>query len=407
MSPIKPDKVVRDRLEISPASAARMSLGFVFSGCHKRGGVERIVHEAARWFSSRGHEVTVYAEDADLTELPGVSWVRLTPRRRPAMLWSTWFGQAAAEATSVAAHDHVVSFGVAGFEPDVLWVNSVHGQWLRAAISADAGAPLHRHPRLRYLMPKHLGLLWQERRYYSRGAGPVIVVADQVGRDLTALYGVAPSRLTTVHNGFDPVEVNEERSRALRQEARATFGFADGDVVALMVANELPRKGFGELLSAVEAIEDPRLRVLLLGRRAPGAGYRPALDRLGDRIVYGGSLGDMGQGYAAGDVMVLPTRYEAFCLAIVESLAAGLPVITSSAPGAGDLIRPGQNGLILSDPRDVGELVLALRRALDDDERRRWASGAAPSVRHLSWATLCAQVERVLVSAPSARTSAG
>ena len=50
---------------------------------------------------------------------------------------------------------------------------------------------------------------------------------------------------------------------------------------------------------------------------------------------------------AAGDVFVLPTAYDAFANVCLEAMACGLPVITTAANGAAELIRDGENGYVL------------------------------------------------------------
>jgi glycosyltransferase involved in cell wall biosynthesis len=75
-------------------------------------------------------------------------------------------------------------------------------------------------------------------------------------------------------------------------------------------------------------------------------------------------------------------------MAIVEALASGLPVLTTSVPGAGDLVQPDVNGLLLHDPEDVDALTVLVRRIADDDVRAGLAAAARPSVDQLTWAKL-------------------
>jgi UDP-glucose:(heptosyl)LPS alpha-1,3-glucosyltransferase len=217
----------------------------------------------------------------------------------------------------------------------------------------------------------------------------VVVVADAVGHDLTRLYGVAPALLATVHNGFDPAEFAPERRATERAEARAQWGLDDTAVVLCMVANELPRKGYDVLLRAAAEVGDDRLHVLLAGTADP-AGYDRLVDDLGlaRRVHYIGRQSDVGRVHSAADAFVLPTKYEAFCLAIVEALASGLPVVTTSVPGAGDAVVEGVNGLLQKDPEDHHELAGLLAVVADDGERERLAAAARPSVEHLRWSTL-------------------
>ncbi|MGI8678586.1 MAG: glycosyltransferase [Jatrophihabitans sp.] len=52
----------------------------------------------------------------------------------------------------------------------------------------------------------------------------------------------------------------------------------------------------------------------------------------------------------------MPTKFEVFCLAVVEAPACELPVITTAVPGAGDLIEHGINGLVQHEPSSRGSV---------------------------------------------------
>jgi glycosyltransferase involved in cell wall biosynthesis len=361
-----------------------MKIALVFPGCHKRGGVERSVWEAAhRWRSD--HQITVVSSIVDAQGLDGVEI-----RQVPSDDLSPWrFGRAARGLYHMTEFDHVVSFGVLPVPATVLWVNSVHRAWLEASRRFPGPSRL-RNPMLRYVMPRHVERLLLERRYFrAPDRSLVVTVADAVGRDLTRLYGVDPSLLTTVHNGFDPAEFDPGRRDRDGAAARDAWHIPRDAVVLCMVANELPRKGYDVVLRAVAEQGDPRLHVVLAGSADP-SGYDRLVEslRLNGRVHYVGQQSDVGRLHAASDAFVLPTKYEAFCLAIIEALASGLPVITTSVPGAGDVITHGANGLIQHYPEDHVELARLLDIVADDDSRRKLAAATRPSVDHLSWATL-------------------
>jgi glycosyltransferase involved in cell wall biosynthesis len=101
--------------------------------------------------------------------------------------------------------------------------------------------------------------------------------------------------------------------------------------------------------------------------------------------------------HAAADLLVLPTQYEAFALTVVEALASGLPVITTTVPGAGDLVRHDGNGLLQQDATDAIELASLLELALDRSRRERWAAAAPEAVAGYEWTTLMSHYERVLL----------
>jgi UDP-glucose:(heptosyl)LPS alpha-1,3-glucosyltransferase len=67
--------------------------------------------------------------------------------------------------------------------------------------------------------------------------------------------------------------------------------------------------------------------------------------------------------------MVLPTLYDPFANVCLEAMACGKPVITTSANGAAEIIRPGETGFVQKDPRSYIELALLLEKCLDREKR--------------------------------------
>jgi D-inositol-3-phosphate glycosyltransferase len=74
--------------------------------------------------------------------------------------------------------------------------------------------------------------------------------------------------------------------------------------------------------------------------------------------------------YGAADFLVMPSHYDAFGAVAGEAMAAGLPVISTSMVGAEpDLIRDNTSGIVIP-PGDADALEMALRRMLEDGQRR-------------------------------------
>jgi UDP-glucose:(heptosyl)LPS alpha-1,3-glucosyltransferase len=360
-----------------------MRLALVFTGSFRAGGVERIVYEVARKLGGR-HEVTVFADTWDDSGTPGVVYERVGPMRGPKSLVPLEFARRSTRQVARHDFDRVVSFGVNCPAGDVLWVNSVHAAWL------ERKGPVI--GRLRRFRPVDRALLELERdRYGRRRYTCLIAVAEGVARDLGRLYGVPRGDVDVLPNGFDPEEFSPERRRSLRAEERARLGLADDDVVLLMVANELERKGFPVLVEAVERLGNPRVKILLAGRADPAT----------NKVQWLGPQDDVGRTHAAADLFVLPTQYEAACLSIVEALGSGLPVITTAVEGARDHIASGENGLLQTDPLDAAELASLLITALDPAARHAWAEAAPASVAELTWDRICDRLDAVLAALPS------
>ena len=91
---------------------------------------------------------------------------------------------------------------------------------------------------------------------------------------------------------------------------------------------------------------------------------------VGDRVHLPGAQADIRRLYAAADVFVLPSRFEGFPNALLESMAAGLPSVAADCPtGPREIIRDGHDGLLV-ETEDVDALAEALSRLIGDADLR-------------------------------------
>jgi UDP-glucose:(heptosyl)LPS alpha-1,3-glucosyltransferase len=141
--------------------------------------------------------------------------------------------------------------------------------------------------------------------------------------------------------------------------------------VLLFLGTGYGRKGLDRVLGALPALlrQQPRARLLVVGYDSASARYERRAKRLGLRhaVRFLGGRRDTETCYSAADLYVLPTRYDPFANTTLEALAAGLPVITSDANGAGELISSGFEGLVLPEPISADALCDALAGFLDPE----------------------------------------
>jgi len=179
--------------------------------------------------------------------------------------------------------------------------------------------------------------------------------------------------------------------RGDRSATRARFGVTDDEFLLLFVGSGWERKGLVFLLEAMacclkrspgwlghfrngierSGITSPlrnspgrvgvdqashaaeRIRLLVVGKdRAPF--------RFPKNVIFAGSMADIENAYAAADLFAFLPIYEPSANVVFEAFAAGLPVVTSSLNGAGELIREGVNGTVLADPSDAPALAEAI-----------------------------------------------
>ena len=350
----------------------------VFPAAHQRGGVERVAWDLLHHLGREGHEVVFVGSDLAPGADSRIDHVVVSPARwLPTPLAFRW---AAARRLAAVGPANVISLGVNCPPGDVYLVGSVHRSFLRSARTVPIAG--HDFPAaVRYVMARHQVLLGLERSYFrSKRPHAILCCSRREADDVAAQYGVEESKLHVVPNGFD-ADVFHPQPPSVRTATRAAMGAADDEVVLLFMANELHRKGFAPLVQAVARVDDPRLRVCVVGRADLGP-YSGELRRLGlaDRVTWHGPTSDAAAWYAGADVLVLPTQYEPFGLVIVEALATGLPVITTRLAGAAAAVQPDVNGLLQTDPYDVDELARLIRQALDQATRDRWRAASPASV---------------------------
>jgi UDP-glucose:(heptosyl)LPS alpha-1,3-glucosyltransferase len=220
---------------------------------------------------------------------------------------------------------------------------------------------------------------------YRRGSlKSVIAVSAGVRRELVAAYRLDDRLVSVVPNPVDDrVRVSEHVRALQRSQIRARHGIGPDAVVLLFVAaSDWKRKGLLVALEGLAIVANSDLRFLVVGRDDLDF-YASQARSLGlhDQVVFCGFRADVDAYYAASDIFLYPSAYEAMALVGIEAAAAGLAVLTTRINGTEDFIREGQNGLFVkSEPVDIAEklqLVVrdrALRFRLAEAARRDSAS---------------------------------
>jgi len=351
------------------------------------GGVEGVAWALAAELGRRGVELTVLCRSSAPDAPAGVSVARLggpafwQPLR--VLAFSHRVGRAAAE----GAFDVVQTFSRTRHQDVYRAGGGSHAHYMESVYARPALR--------RWLSPRHRALLWLEESAFRDPRQVILCNSRLVADELAGRYRIGPERLRVIYNGVD-LERFHPRERAgtgaaLRRE------LAPAGPVALFVGSGFERKG---LTDAIQGLADAKVDATL---RVAGAGdpasYRRQAERLGvgARVHFLGVRLDVARLYAAADLFVLPTRYDPFANACLEALAAGVPVATTRANGAAELIVPGENGFLCERDFAPAFRALAARDALAalgaaarrTAERHSWAAHA-DAVLAL-WAEVAAQ----------------
>ena len=321
-----------------------------------KGGAERYVVDLCSRMAKEGFEVHVYAEKWD-EEIAGIFLHQVKTPPFPKSLRLLSFAIKATREMKSANYD--VTLGVGNtLEADVLQPHGgVHWAWFWRSLRA------YDHPILwmikllgRILSPKQWASGWIEDRPYKRGNySRIVAISDMVKEDIIQRYKVPEDRITVVYNGVD-IERFHPRNRRYREEIRKRFGVGE-EFVILFVSHNFRMKGLSYLIKALAKIrkEDSfPFKLLVLGRDRQGPYLRLA-KKMGvfGEVIFAGSTDEIQKYYGAADLLVHPTFYDACSLTVLEALASGLPVITTSSNGASGIISDVQEGSVLDDPRNI------------------------------------------------------
>src|SRR5215217_1300904 len=167
----------------------------------------------------------------------------------------------------------------------------------------------------------------------------------------------------------------------------------------LFVGRLAPQKGVHTLVAAAGLLEDPRVRVLLVG----DGPERKALEREAERIGVGDRVCFLGffaherlpALLAHADVLVLPSVYEELGTVLLEAMWAGLPIVASRIGGIPDVIEDGVNGLLVP-PGEPEALASVIDRVLADRALAyRLREGAQKRGKDYDWEVLAGRVLQV------------
>lgn len=201
-------------------------------------------------------------------------------------------------------------------------------------------------------------------RLLIAGAARAILVGRAQVADPVFASGLAGTRVVVIPNGIDL-----DRAAAAGPVPAALAG--DPPVV-LSIGRLQPQKNFEALIDAVAVANRSRpLRLVILGTGAPAFAAsltaRAAARGLGDRFVLAGTTDDVFAWLRGARVFALASRWEGSSIALLEALAAGVPIVASRDAGdAADVLDHGRFGL-LADAADSDAFAAALLRQAGDD----------------------------------------
>lgn len=335
-------------------------------------------------YLAQHHSITVYAA-AFRAPLPdNVQAVRVPAVRGRA--YATILSFPAAFARVRQRHDLVHAQGWVALRAHVVTAHIILRAWREAARRAGVRPPWGERVFGRFVERREAAL-------YGAGCRRVIAPSHKIRGELAHYYGRIEGTDVVPHGFPSGTAV---RDRAL---ARSSFGVRNASCVTLYVGDA--RKGLRCALEAVASV--PGVELLVVGYSSTGP-YRRRAQALGidDRVHWVGPLSDMEPAYAAADVLLHPTIYDAFGLVVAEAMAAGVPPIVPRTAGVSELIADRVSGWVTETPELVETTAALATLARDPDLRRRLGAGARSTSASRTWETVARETLAVYEGAVGA-----
>jgi glycosyltransferase involved in cell wall biosynthesis len=365
-----------------------------------------IIEQIERFATQNGWQIDVYSQRVEGVKnlLPAGSlprssggsilWHRISRLPGPHLFQFLWwffanrFRRRSNARSGKFKADLTYSPGINCFDADVIVVHIVFHEFyarvrseLKLLHTPIRSWPLMLHRRLYYRL-----IMALERKIYSSPRVKLIAVSQLVAHQLQT-YFKRPDAIV-IPNAVDTLRFTPDLREARRSSARESYRLEETDFVCLLIGNDWKKKGLDTLLSACAKLSNLPLRLLIVGSDDSSV-YQTVLAQLQlqSRVRFLSVSEDVLSFYAAADLYVGPSLEDAFGLPIVEAMACGLPVIASVRAGASELVRDGETGFLLRDPKSTDELAGLIQRLVNDRNLRHDLGRAAAQFvqQNCSW----------------------
>ena len=340
----------------------------------KKGGGEGYLANFASQLAERGHEVHVFASKCESNNNK-IHYHTIPSIRFPKFLKDVSFVINGIREMSKNDFDivHVVgrALGMNIFNPHC----GVEKAWLKQnyqSISCPVSRALKQMSG--FFSIRQNFILWLDRKQYTgKGVSRIIAISDMIKNDIIKYHNIEPERIDVVYNGVDLNRFNLNNKNKYRKAMREKLSLGE-ELVILYISNNFRLKGLLTLIKSLGELKKSGkdFKALIIGR-GNEAPYCKLAKKLGclDNLIFLGHVSEIEKYYAASDLYVHPTFYDSCSLVTTESLASGLPVITTVFDGASGIMEDGKDGFVMRDPKDYKALAEKISLFFDDEFRQK------------------------------------
>jgi glycosyltransferase involved in cell wall biosynthesis len=211
----------------------------------------------------------------------------------------------------------------------------------------------------------------------SHVGGRFIAVSDQVEEAIARSIGPGTDKIHVICNGVD---LGRFDGAADRELVRRELGLESGARLVAMLGTLKEGKGHRYMIDALAAVssQHPQAHVIFIGdgNLRGELEAQAAMQCVSSQVHFLGMRRDIPRLLASSDLFVLPSLWEGLSMALLEAMAAGLPVVASRVSGTVQVVTEGKTGYLVS-PGNVTELAAAVARLLAEPEHARTLGEAA------------------------------
>jgi len=238
-----------------------------------------------------------------------------------------------------------------------------------------------------------------------------IAVSENLKKNICEKAGIPDEKIVAIYNGVDTEKFNPDVPAG---DIKEKYGLKDSKIV-LFVGRVAPAKGLEYLVKAANIIINEKnvkdMKFLIVGpfkyMFSEGKARSDYAEKLMDLVrkyslqnnfIFTDAVpeDDLPMFYAACDVFVLPSVFEAFPMVLLEAMASGKPVIGSDVGGISEVIKDGENGFVF-EPKNYEDLAKKILELIEDDKLREEMGGISRKIaeKDFSWEKIAKDILQV------------
>lgn len=207
---------------------------------------------------------------------------------------------------------------------------------IKKKICATWITTIHSDPTLDFVKSGIKGYLFTKLHLYALKKVDYFFAVSEKFKEGLVSFGIQPNKISTIYNGIDFSDLNRRDQSLYREQLK----LENDDFLITMVARLHPIKGHELVFKALEQINQPKMKLLLVGDGPIEDSLKKKAKNLqvSKQVYFLGFRNDVDEIYSASDVAIMASYSESFPLALLEAANQGVPVISTEVGGVKQLV---------------------------------------------------------------------